>query len=80
MTIGEFLHKIIDAPEDNRGIGTYHANIKGARLLKNGLTQITLTVNVSEFTPQTVLEGIQAWVSIGTNAALNELRQQEPKS
>lgn len=85
MTVKEMYNAIMDANEAGTPkIGIYQANIIKATKRKSGLTTITFSVNVKEFSPNDILPWqrqdatgetgqLVCWAFMGTTGALKKL-------
>lgn len=61
-----------DAGEEK--VGFYKAAIINASRGKRGITTIRVGVKVAEFTPNDVLDGMHAYLVLGTAAKLQEIQ------
>jgi hypothetical protein len=78
MSVKETMIAMADASDANvPKVAVFRPSITNATRKKNGDTTITLKVVTNEFTCEDVLNGIVAWLALGTFPAVEAL--QAPK-
>lgn len=78
MTTKELIVAVIDGSEAGTPkLACYEPALTNASRNKRGLTTLTFKVRVSDFTPNDALNGMKAWLCVGTVDALKELTSRE---